>query len=55
MNSRERVFAALEGRIPDRVPTMEILIDPKVIDAICPVPPSQYLRAGLANLWQIPN
>ena len=36
MNSRERVFAALQGKIPDRVPIMEMLIDPKVINSICP-------------------
>jgi uroporphyrinogen decarboxylase len=36
MTSRERILAALEGRIPDRVPTMELFIDPKVIDAIAP-------------------
>ena len=36
MNSRERIFAALEGQIPDRVPMMEMFIDPKVIDSIYP-------------------
>jgi uroporphyrinogen decarboxylase len=36
MTSRERVFAALEGRPVDRVPVMEMFIDPKVIDSICP-------------------
>ena len=36
MNSRERVFAVLEGRVPDRVPVMEMFIDPKVIDSIYP-------------------
>ena len=34
MNSRDRVFATLQGRIPDRVPVMEIFIDPKVINSI---------------------
>jgi uroporphyrinogen-III decarboxylase len=36
MTSRERLFAALEGRSPDRVPMMEMYIDPKIIHAICP-------------------
>ncbi len=36
MNSRERVFTALEGKIPDRVPTFELAIDSKVRDAIIP-------------------
>ena len=31
MNSRERVIAALSGRIPDRVPVMETIIDWKVM------------------------
>ncbi|HBR19435.1 MAG: hypothetical protein A2Y13_04395 [Planctomycetes bacterium GWC2_45_44] len=36
MNSRERVLKVLDGQMPDRVPVMEIFIDPKVIDSICP-------------------
>ena len=36
MSCRERVFAALENRTPDRVPVMELFIDLKVIDSICP-------------------
>lgn len=36
MTSRERVFAALEGRIPDRVPVMELAISQNVIDSIFP-------------------
>jgi uroporphyrinogen decarboxylase len=36
MNSRERVFTALERREPDRVPILEWSIDSKVIDAIYP-------------------
>ncbi len=36
MNSRDRVFAALERREPDRVPILEWSIDPKVRDAIYP-------------------
>jgi uroporphyrinogen decarboxylase len=36
MNSRDRVFAVLEGRIPDRVPTMELSVDGAVIDGIFP-------------------
>lgn len=35
MTSAERVFAVLQGRTPDRVPVMEMFIDPKVIDSIC--------------------
>ncbi|NLJ40234.1 MAG: hypothetical protein GX352_01270 [Clostridiales bacterium] len=34
MNSYERALATLEGRIPDRVPTFEIMIDPKVIKGL---------------------
>lgn len=36
MTSRERIFAALEGRAPDRAPVAELAIDPKVLDAIAP-------------------
>lgn len=36
MNSRERVFSVLEGKVPDRVPVMEMFFDPKVIDSIQP-------------------
>lgn len=34
MNSYERVVATLNGQIPDRVPTFELMIDPKVIKGI---------------------
>ncbi|MFP4056145.1 MAG: uroporphyrinogen decarboxylase family protein [Candidatus Brocadiia bacterium] len=34
--SCERVFAALEGKRPDRVPLFELVIDPGVMDAIYP-------------------
>lgn len=34
MNSYERVIKVLNGEIPDRVPTFELLIDPKVIKGI---------------------
>jgi uroporphyrinogen decarboxylase len=34
MNSAERVFAALERQIPDRIPVMEMIIDPNVIDKL---------------------
>ena len=34
MNSFERVSAMLQGEIPDRVPTFEIMIDPKTITAL---------------------
>lgn len=34
MNSYERVVACLNGEIPDRVPTFELMIDPKVIKGI---------------------
>lgn len=37
MSSRERVFAVLEGRIPDRVPIMELSVDPKVFGSLFPV------------------
>ncbi len=36
MNSRERVIAALERRVPDRVPYFECVIDPHVIEALRP-------------------
>ena len=36
MTSRERVICALEGRIPDRVPVVEMFIDPQAMDALCP-------------------
>ena len=35
MNSRERVLAVLNNQTPDRVPVMEMFIDPKVMDSIC--------------------
>ena len=36
MNSRERVIAALERRVPDCVPYFECVIDPRVMQAILP-------------------
>ncbi|MFH1615594.1 MAG: uroporphyrinogen decarboxylase family protein [Planctomycetota bacterium] len=36
MNSQDRVMAAVTGKIPDRVPVMEMFIDARVIDSICP-------------------
>ncbi len=36
MNGYERIVAALELREPDQVPIMEWLIDPKVIEGLCP-------------------
>jgi uroporphyrinogen decarboxylase len=36
MTCRERAETALEGRIPDRVPIFELLIDPGVLDALLP-------------------
>ncbi len=36
MNSRERVFTALDGGTPDRVPYAEMFIDHKVMDALMP-------------------
>ncbi|NOX56808.1 MAG: hypothetical protein GXP27_20675 [Planctomycetes bacterium] len=36
MNSRERVFAALERKEPDRVPLVEWVIDEKVMEALLP-------------------
>jgi uroporphyrinogen decarboxylase len=36
MNSTERVRAALTGRIPDRVPVLEFVVDPKVAKALVP-------------------
>jgi uroporphyrinogen decarboxylase len=36
MNARERFLAVLDKRLPDRVPTFEIIIHPKVIEALCP-------------------
>ena len=36
MNSRERLFAVLDGGIPDRVPSFELLVDEKVRGQLCP-------------------
>lgn len=36
MISPERVFIALQGQQPDRVPLMELTIDPAIINALCP-------------------
>ena len=36
MNSRDRVITALQHKKPDRVPLMELWIDPKIADAILP-------------------
>lgn len=36
MTSRERVVAVLEGRLPDRVPLMELIVDPVVCNALYP-------------------
>lgn len=36
MNCRERVFCALERKVPDRVPLFEMVIDPKVMEGIYP-------------------
>ena len=36
MNSRERVLAVLQGKVPDRVPLFELFIDPAVIHALQP-------------------
>jgi len=36
MNSLERVKAALERRVPDRVPYFESVIDEKVMQALLP-------------------
>ena len=36
MNSRERVQAVLQGKLPDRVPLFELFIDPSVIQALQP-------------------
>ena len=36
MNSKERVFTALNRNEPDRVPTFEWDIDQSVVQALCP-------------------
>ncbi len=36
MNSRERMVSVLEHRLPDRVPLMELWVDPKVVESIIP-------------------
>ena len=36
MTSPERVFTALQGQQPDRVPIMELTVDPNVIEAMFP-------------------
>ena len=54
MNSRERVIAALERRVPDRVPYFECVIDPKVMQAL--LPGSDYYEfndwLGMDNVGQ---
>lgn len=34
MNSYERALTGLNGEIPDRVPSFELMIDPAVINAV---------------------
>lgn len=34
MKPRERVLAAVNGQLPDRVPWCEMVIDPKVTEAL---------------------
>ena len=36
MNSRERVLAVLQGKLPDRVPLFELFVDPSVIQTLQP-------------------
>ena len=36
MNSRDRILAALQGEIPDRVPILEWFVHPKVYEAMIP-------------------
>jgi len=36
MNSRERLFSVFDGKIPDRVPSFELLIDEDVRGQLCP-------------------
>ena len=36
MNARERFLAVLDGELPDRVPTFEIIIHPSITQALCP-------------------
>jgi uroporphyrinogen decarboxylase len=36
MNSRERMFAVLEGKVPDRVPVAELWVDEKVFHPLFP-------------------
>jgi len=36
MNSAERIFAALRGQVPDRVPVLEWFVHPKVYQALAP-------------------
>ena len=36
MTSYERVMTALKGKVPDRIPHFEWIIDQKVRDVICP-------------------
>jgi len=54
MNSLERVTAALERRVPDRVPLFECVIDGRVMDAL--LPGCDYFRfndwIGLDNVGQ---
>ncbi|MDP6449188.1 MAG: uroporphyrinogen decarboxylase family protein [Lentisphaeria bacterium] len=47
MNSRDRITAVLDHRLPDRVPLMELWIDPAVCGAILPGADHNELAANL--------
>lgn len=54
MNSSERVQAALTGRQPDRVPLVEMLVDPRVAQALVPEAPDMAAAMDLLDLDCVP-
>lgn len=57
MNSAERVMAVLRGRMPDRIPHFEWIVDPKVRHAICPASDIEEftVRMGLDAMLTAPD
>jgi len=54
MNSTERVHAALGGLMPDRVPLVEMLVDPKVAAALVPQATDMAEAMDLLDLDCVP-
>lgn len=54
MNSTQRVHAALTGQMPDRVPLVEMLVDPKVAAALAPEASDMAEAMDLLDLDCVP-